>query len=418
MLACPIRLYHLPPNWAMLASGTPKRHAARKGKIPFMRRSIVYIHPHLTMRAGATNFVLDTAMGLQERGWPVVIVTQQANPEIVGNRSLDIVELGGPLPSDPRHWLQLGSLERRVFTTLDSIKHKILFPQVHTANYWAFAYKTARPWVPCVWMCQEPSAFVHSWSNIRSLPLPMRLATLAGNPALQIVDRLLVAKSDRIIANSQFTAAAVRRVYGRDVDAIAYPGLRPEAFAAPSVERDCILSLGRLTRFKRVDAAIRGYAHARRTLGDTLPPLVIAGDGPELPALRALTHELSLDRCVRFTGTITDVEKRELYARALVFVSTAPDEPFGIACTEAMAAGVPVIAPDQGGPSETVAEGETGVLYRAQDATALGHQLSALVADRTRLLAMTDAARQRMSARYTVARTVESLERVLASSVA
>ena len=84
-----------------------------------MRPTIVYVHPHLTMWTGATHFVLETATGLQARGYPVVVVTGQADPEIVGGRKLEIVELGGPLPSNPRHWLGLAGLERRLFAALD-----------------------------------------------------------------------------------------------------------------------------------------------------------------------------------------------------------------------------------------------------------------------------------------------------------
>lgn len=365
------------------------------------------------MRTGATNFVLNTAVGLQERGWPVVIVTGQADPAIVGERKLDIVELGGPLPSDPRHWMGLGGLERRVFATLDRIPNKVLFPQVHPANYWAFAYKAARPWVPCVWMCHEPSAFVHSWSNIRSLTGPMRLATMAANPALQVLDRLLVAQTDHIIANSRFTASNVRRIYGRDADAVVDSGLGPEAFDVPRIPRDCILSLGSLTRFKRGDLAPHGYALARRELGDKLPPLVIAGDGPELPKLRALAAKLGIEKQVCFTGRVSDADKRLLYARARLFIGTAPKEPFGLTPVEAMAAGAPVLAPDQGGPSETVVDGETGALYRSGDAADLARQLVGLFANPLRLARMSAVARQHVCARYTLGNTIASLSDAL-----
>jgi len=377
-----------------------------------MRPTIVYVHPHLTMRSGSTEFVLNTAVGLQERGWPVVIVAIKADPEIVGDRNVEIVELGGPLPSDPRHWLGLPGLERRLFAALDRIPDKILFPQVHTANYWAFAYKAARPWAPCVWMCQEPSAFVHSWSNIRSLPLPMRLATIAANLPLQVIDRLLVAQADLIVANSHFTAAAIRRIYGRDADAIVYPGVQPDAFDVPSVQRDCILSLGRLTRFKRVDIAIQGYALARREHRSALPPLVVAGSGPELPALQRLVVDLRLEAHVCFAGDVSDVERRMLYARALLFVATAPREPFGMVCPEAMAVGVPILAPDTGGPSEIVIAGETGRLYRAGSATDLAGQLVLLLRNRRSLTNMSRNASQ--DPRFRIETTINSLERVFA----
>lgn len=378
-----------------------------------MRPTIVYIHPHLTMRAGATTFVLVTAKGLHERGWPVVIVTGQADPEIVGDCPADIVEVGGPLPSDLRHWLQLGSLERRVFAALDRIPNKILFPQVLPANYWAFAYRAARPWVPCVWMCHEPSAFVHSWSNICSIKGPMRLATIAANPPLQVIDRLLVAQTDRIIANSQFTAAAVHRIYGRDADAIAHPPVRTDTVVVPCVPRDCIVSLGSLIRFKRVDLAVQGYALAQREMGVELPPLLIAGDGPERPALQRLVDRLGLRERVHLIGRVSDEEKRALYARALLFASTAPGEPFGIACIEAMAAGVPVLAPDQGGPKETVVDGVTGTLYRAGDAADLARNLAALLARRSELSDMGEAAIQHVHTHFTPENTICSLEALL-----
>lgn len=377
------------------------------------RPTIVYVHPHLMMRTGATNFVLVTSTGLQEQGWNVVIVTGQADPAIVGNRRLNIVELGGQLPSNPRHWVELPWLERHLFTALDAISNKALFPSVHPANYWAFAYKMARPWVPCIWMCHEPSAFVHSWDNIRSLQGPMRLATMAANPPLQVLDRLLVKQTDYIIANSDFTAENARRIYRRDVDAVVDSGVGPEAFDVPNGVRDSIVCLGSLTRFKRVDLAIRGYALARQLIGSDTDPLTIAGDGPALPALRHLTAELGLEQHVHFLGKVSDVEKRVLYARARIFVSTAPKEPFGLTPVEAMAAGAPVLAPDRGGPSETIVDGETGMLYRSGDGTDLGHKLARLLADPTQLTSMSEAARRRVQNRYTLANTVHSLDHTL-----
>jgi len=378
-----------------------------------VRPTIVCIHPHLMMRTGATEFVLDTAVRLQERGWPVVIIAGQADPAIVGDRKVEIIELGGPLPSDPRHWLQLGGLERRLFRALDGIPRKILFPQVHPANYWGFAYKAARPWVPCVWMCQEPSAFVHSWSNIRSLTGPMRLATIAANPPLQLLDRVLVAQADRIVANSRFTAAAVRRIYGRDADAIAYPPVKTPMILTARGKRDCILCLGRLTKFKRVDLAIRAYALARRELGDKLPPLVIAGDGPELAALRALAHDLSISPHVYFKGSVSGDEKYQLYARAQVFVATAPAEPFGMVCPEAMSAGAPVLAPDRGGPAEVVVDGETGALYHAGDAEDMARKLVALLSRPDALHDISAKAYSRARSEFTIEQTVVQLEEAL-----
>jgi glycosyltransferase involved in cell wall biosynthesis len=166
-----------------------------------------------------------------------------------------------------------------------------------------------------------------------------------------------------------------------------------------------------------VDLVLYAYAKARRELGDALPPLVIAGTGPELPALRALAVKLGLQRDVGFKGQVNDVERRTLYARALVFVATAPAEPFGLVCPEAMAAGAPALVPDRGGPRETVLDGETGAIYRAGDAADLARRLVDLLARPARLRDMSDAARQHVQAHFTLENSLNSLERALSALV-
>ena len=77
--------------------------------------------------------------------------------------------------------------------------------------------------------------------------------------------------------------------------------------------------------------------------------LLIAGDGPLKAAL-----EENLQKCApgkfKFSGHITDHEKlADIYANSDVFLHPNPREPFGIGPLEAMASGLPVVAPDSGG---------------------------------------------------------------------
>ena len=102
-----------------------------------------------------------------------------------------------------------------------------------------------------------------------------------------------------------------------------------------------------------------------------------------------------------------------LYARARLFIGTAPKEPFGLTPVEAMAAGAPVLAPDQGGPSETVVDGETGALYRSGDAADLARQLVGLCSNPLRLARMSVTARQHVCAHYTLGNTIASLSDAL-----
>ena len=57
-----------------------------------------------------------------------------------------------------------------------------------------------------------------------------------------------------------------------------------------------------------------------------------------------------------------DATVKDLYSRAKGFIATALNEDFGLTPVEAMAAGKPVIAPDEGGYRETIIDGVTGRL--------------------------------------------------------
>ena len=106
------------------------------------------------------------------------------------------------------------------------------------------------------------------------------------------------------------------------------------------------LVVARLAPEKGVDVAIA----ACRLAGIAL---VVAGDGPELPALR----ELAGDGDVRFAGRVDDAELARLRAGASVaLVPSRSAETFGMAAAEAMAAGLPVAASAVGALAELLDE--------------------------------------------------------------
>jgi phosphatidylinositol alpha 1,6-mannosyltransferase len=86
--------------------------------------------------------------------------------------------------------------------------------------------------------------------------------------------------------------------------------------------------------------------------------LVVVGDGPAAPALRKALPAAT------FLGVRRGVELAELYASFDIFAHTGPYETFGQAVQEAMASGLPVVAPHAGGPVDLVDHGRTGYLVR------------------------------------------------------
>ena len=83
-------------------------------------------------------------------------------------------------------------------------------------------------------------------------------------------------------------------------------------------------------------------------------------------------------RQVEYLGELGDEDKNELLgsARALLFPVDWP-EPFGLAMTEAMACGTPVLALRRGSVPEVVEDGVTGFVRDTED------ELAAVAADRS-----------------------------------
>jgi glycosyltransferase involved in cell wall biosynthesis len=119
-----------------------------------------------------------------------------------------------------------------------------------------------------------------------------------------------------------------------------------------------ILTVGRLTAFKRLDVLVQAFAQA------ALPgtELYIVGDGEERLALTAQIQQLGLTNRVKLLTQVTDTELKYYYAAAKLFVLCSKAEPFGIVITEALVSGTAVVADASGGPTEIVMHGQNGEL--------------------------------------------------------
>lgn len=110
--------------------------------------------------------------------------------------------------------------------------------------------------------------------------------------------------------------------------------------------------------------------------------LVVALDGPAPRRLERLLPDAI------FTVARTGPELSELVASLDVFLHTGAEEAIGPGVPEALAAGVPVVAPASGGPLDLVRPGHSGLLYPPGDPSALRAAVAALAADpalRTRM---------------------------------
>jgi glycosyltransferase involved in cell wall biosynthesis len=165
---------------------------------------------------------------------------------------------------------------------------------------------------------------------------------------------------DQFVANSQFIARRIRKVYQREA-AVVYPPVDIEGFALQTAKDDFYLTASRLVPYKKIDLIVEAFARTPER------KLVVIGDGPDMHKVRAkATPNVEVMGYQPF-AVLHDRMRR---AKAFVF---AAEEDFGISVVEAQACGTPVIAYGKGGALETVRDGvrPTGLFFEEQSAEAI-----------------------------------------------
>jgi glycosyltransferase involved in cell wall biosynthesis len=148
-----------------------------------------------------------------------------------------------------------------------------------------------------------------------------------------------------------------------------------ERLGVPS-DGPIVLSLAKFGEREAPWDLLRAFA----LTGDPRAHLVLAGDGPERPALEAWARSRGLDR-VRFPGYIPYPELPRLYASCDLFVHPAREERWGVSVAEALACGLPVVASSGvGAARDLLREGENGATYRAGDASGLARRIAQALA--------------------------------------
>lgn len=131
-------------------------------------------------------------------------------------------------------------------------------------------------------------------------------------------------------------------------------------------DRKLVGYVGRLANEKRIDDL--ATLDARDDI-----QLVIVGEGPARTRLeRVLTN-------ARFVGYQSGEDLARYYASLDIFIHTGKHETFCQSVQEALASGVPVIAPNFGGPTDLVKHGWTGYLIDTENSYSLNHAVNQII---------------------------------------
>jgi glycosyltransferase involved in cell wall biosynthesis len=216
-----------------------------------------------------------------------------------------------------------------------------------------------------------------------------------------------LARADLVIANSGFTAAAIRRQYpvgdrlaviprGADLEEFNPERLSSRAanlraeWTGGAPERLVFLLPGRLTPWKGHRIAIEAASLLSGGKAERFPAgarddfrLIFAGDDQGrrdfAASLWRLVDALGLSEMIRPVGHCDDMAAAYAACDVVLSPSTRP-EAFGRVAVEAGAMARPVIGADHGGARETILDGDTGFLAPPGDAPALASAMAKMIA--------------------------------------
>lgn len=213
--------------------------------------------------------------------------------------------------------------------------------------------------------CHTPPRYL--WSDVHNYVADLKINPLAKAALPRLISRLRMwdkmsaDRVDHFLANSKTVRSRIQKYYRRDAEVI-HPPVDTTRFKISETIGDYFVAGGRLVPYKNLDIVIKTFNRLRW-------PLKIFGTGPEAERLRGRAKSN-----IEFLGRISDQTKADLLSRARAFIHPQIED-CGITPLESMASGRPVVALGQGGATETVVPGVTGVFFYKQNWESLLHVL-------------------------------------------
>ncbi|KAF8126557.1 glycosyltransferase family 4 protein [Boletus edulis] len=377
---------------------------------------IAFVHPDLGI-GGAERLVVDVALGLQALGHTVDIYTSHHDPNHCFDETRDgTLPIHHIIPPFPRHWHGkfhiLFAHARQLHLTLTQFllrspapEHDVFFVDQLSTCIPLLRVLTGQR---LLFYCHFPDkllahgAFVEGALQKRNVGV---LKALYRYP-MDYLEEVTTRQADTLVANSKFTARITRAHLSSitSTPKVVYPGINIEAYQAPidweapdvdqiDSEQPTLISLNRFEMKKNAALAIEAFALLRdkastQHLTRNMRLVLAGGYDPRLEdnihtlnglVERARSSKLSFNVITppqskipapSFTGTtecdpdilfllnFTTMQRSALLrsssTRALLYTPT--NEHFGIGPVEGMVCGLPVLACDSGGPTESIVD--------------------------------------------------------------
>ncbi|WP_406657579.1 glycosyltransferase [Methanolobus sp. ZRKC2] len=311
---------------------------------------VAIFHDYIGTIGGGEKLVLTLAKGL---GADVITTdTDEDSVNKMGFDNVKIITLGETVKIPPLK--QISASWK--FARCDFSKDYDFF--IFSGNWAPFAAKKHKP---NLYYCHTPTrVFYDLYENYKEKHnfLIATIFTTWVHVHKQFTERYIV-HVNKTITNSKNTQQRIKKYWNKNAEVI-YPPVDTSKFNFKNYG-NFWLSVNRLYPEKRVKLQIEAF---RKMPDEKL--LIVGGYSLGDHASDYASSLLEdLPNNVEILGSISEDKLLELYSDCKGHIATAMDEDFGMTPIEAMAAGKPVVAVNEGGFKESILDRETGILTEA-----------------------------------------------------
>ena len=281
----------------------------------------------------------------------------------------------------------------------------------HVANEFALAARTAGyPWL----------VTLHGM-KFREAQLERGLVNRWREWVVRRTEMSIVRSAKHLIAISSYVRDVFETVTSAKIYDVSNPVPQPFFDLGAQPVKGRLLFVGKMLPIKDPATLLRAMPHLREVAPHAHLHL---GGGPLDDAagsyyseLRQIVEQYNLGDCVTFLGHISEDQVLAEYASCELFVLPSREEMAPMVILQAMAAGKPTVATDNGGSASVVRAGETGLLTPVGDERALAEALGRLLSEPALAVQMgqhaREVARQQCRAEAVAAQTAAIYQEIL-----